>query len=405
MSAPRAVRYYSPGDISGYGQAGIANVRALVNAGIRVQWTPLDWGPDRIRAGHWPMSQEGGARPLLEQAGATGHLSDVRALIAATSAAIDYDTVIAHSPPEFWPFAFEQGRRNIGCTAWETDRTPAHWLPLMRRADRVVIPSNQNLDALRRAGLDRPIDIVPHIRRHRWCEFSRSDIAAARADCGIPPHHRVFYTVTTWHVRKALPRLIEAFAKAFATDEPVTLLIKTERYGDGAPPLYPPTPTREMASRVTAEIAAGFGRPVPHLVLLDDPLDGDELDLIHAMGDVYVSLTCGEGWGLGSFEAATLGKPVVMTGWGGQTDYLGEKWPGAVPYRMVSVPLMPPQAPSYFPTQRWAQADIDAAAALLRTSHVNPEPGRAAARAMRERIVEHYAEPVIAARWLEVLDA
>ena len=404
MSAPRGVRYYSPGDISGYGQAGIANVRAFVNAGIRVQWTPLDWRPDRMHAGHWSMLPDGRVRPLLSQCGISGHLSDVRALIGMTSTPIDYDTVITHAPPEFWPHGFERGKRNIGCTAWEADRTPAHWLPLMRQADRVVVPSTQNREAFQRSGLDGPLFVVPHIRRHRWCEFSRDDVAAARADFGIPAHHRVFYTIATWTPRKALPQLIEAFARAFSADDPVTLLVKTEANGDGAAPLYPTTPARELAAHATQAIGAALGRPVPHLLLLDDPLDGDELDLIHAIGDVYVSLTCGEGWGLGAFEAATLGKPVIMTAWGGHTDYLGTDWPGAVPYRTTSVPLMPPQVPSYFPSQRWAQADIAAAAALLRSTHADPEPARVAACAIRERIVERFAEPVVAAQWLEVLD-
>ena len=39
-------------------------------------------------------------------------------------------------------------------------------------------------------------------------------------------------------------------------------------------------------------------------------------DAIHAIGDCYVSLTHGEGWGMGAFDAATLGKPVLITGWG-----------------------------------------------------------------------------------------
>ncbi len=405
MNVPRGIRYCSPGDISGYGQAAIANVRALVNAGIRVYWTPLDWTTERMRAGSWSVLPDGRVRPLLSQGGTSGHLSDVRALIGMTCAPIVYDTVIAHSPPEFWPYGFEHGKRNIGCTAWEADRMPAHWLPLMRQADRIVVPSTQNRDAFVRGGLDRPVAVVPHIRRHRWCEFGRDEIAAARADFGIPAHHRVFYTIATWTARKALASLIEAFANAFSADEPVTLLIKTEAYGDGAAPLYPATPVRELAARTTQAISAALGRPVPHLLLLDDPLDGDDLDLIHAIGDVYVSLTHGEGWGLGAFEAATLGKLVVMTAWGGHTDYLGSDWPGAVPYQMVAVPLMPPQFPSYFPSQRWAQADVGAAAALLRRTYADPEPVRAYARGIRERIIERYAEPVIAAQWLDLLDA
>lgn len=390
---PRAIRYYGAADFSGYGQAAVAYVRSLVNAGVQVQWIPLDWTPQRMQPGTW-------SRPLVSQCGSDGWLADLPALIERTSAPVAHDTVVAHSPPEFWPFAFESGKCNIGYAAWETDGAPAHWLPSMMQADRVLVPCSQNRDAFVRSGLAKPIAVVPHIRRHRWCEYSPHDIAAARADLGIPHGHRVFYSINAWDPRKAVPDLIEAFARAFTPSDRVALLLKTDATGHGAGPLYTRRTTRELATQAITEAAARIGRPAPLIVLHDSPLDADAIDLIHAVGDAFVSLSHGEGFGLGAFEAATLGKPVVMTGWGGHMDFFGENWPGAVPYRLAPVPLWPPDLPSYFPSQRWAIPDISAASRLLRDVADHPIPAQTAARSIRERIVERYAESVIVDEFL-----
>jgi hypothetical protein len=92
-----------------------------------------------------------------------------------------------------------------------------------------------------------------------------------------------------------------------------------------------------------------------------------------------------------------------MTGWGGHRDFLGADWPGAVPYRMVTVPLWPPDRPSYFPSQRWAEPDIAVAARMLRAVIDEPEPAHVAALRIRERIVEKFAEPVIVSQLLQAL--
>ena len=396
MAKLNAVRYYGFADASGYGQACIAYVRALVNAGIAVQWIPLDWTPTSPIA-DWAAK----SRPLLELCGGDGHLADLPALVERTAAPAAHDIVVAHAPPEFWPACFERGRRNIGYAAWETDRLPAHWPPLLHAAHRVLVPCCHNAAAFRAAGID-PL-IVPHVRRHRWHEHSPSQLAAARADLGIPAGDIVFYTIGSWEPRKAMAELIDAFTRAFGADDAVTLLIKTTRTGYGAPPRYLQRATQELATEaITAAVARG-GRPPPRIVLHDRPLDGDAIDAIHAVGDVYVSLSHGEGWGLGAFEAAALAKPVVMAAWGGQTDFLGDDWPGALPHRLVPAPVWPPDQPSCFPSQRWAEVDVADAAATLRALLADLGPARAAARATRERLTRDFAEPVVVNRLIEAL--
>ncbi|HSN01606.1 MAG TPA: glycosyltransferase [Rudaea sp.] len=401
-ASPRGVLYCGSGDLSGYGQAAIAYVRALVNAGVPVQWIPLDWLPERMAAGSWTLP-DGRPRRLLEQCGTHGHLADVTALVGRTSAPVAHDTVIVQAPPEAWPQVFESGKRNIGVTVWETDRAPAHWLPLMRLAERVIVPCEFNRTAFLRSGLERPVHVVPHIRRHSWREYAPSDVARARAKLGIPAGNRVFYTINAWDPRKNTPALVRAFARAFAADAPVSLLIKTGATGHGDAPFYPVLPTRELVLQAMRDATAETGRQPAQIILVDAELDGDDIDLIHALGDIFVSLTHGEGWGLGAFEAATLGKPVIMTAWGGQCAFLGESWPGAVPCALEPVPLWPPHKPSYFPSQRWAAPVFDDAVARLRAIAADPEPALAAAHAIRERIVRNYAEPVVVDTLLEAI--
>jgi len=59
--------------------------------------------------------------------------SDTRTLLEAFKASV------AHTVPEHWPALFEPGKRNVGCTVWETDRIPAHWRTLLDRADRILV--------------------------------------------------------------------------------------------------------------------------------------------------------------------------------------------------------------------------------------------------------------------------
>ena len=55
----------------------------------------------------------------------------------------------------------------------------------------------------------------------------------------------------------------------------------------------------------------------------------------------------GEGWGLGGFDAAAHGNPVVTTGFGGQLDYLADS-PHLVHFELVAV-QDPVGFPSYAP--------------------------------------------------------
>ncbi len=394
------VKFYSFLEPSGYGTAALAHVRGLVNAGVAVQWRPL------VRSGHGIVPLvPGGASPMLELARSDASLADLPALLAATALPVACDRVVSFTVPELWPQLFEAGQRNIGCTAWETDRLPAHWRTLLDLADAIVVPSQQTRDVIVDAGVRAAVRVVPHIRRHAWNAFSPDELAAARREFALEDARTVFYSISAWDPRKDLAALLRVFVGAFTRADPVALVIKTGPHGYGAPPFYRKEPVAQLAQRAIDAAAAIAGHAPPAITVLPYELSGRALDLLHRLGDVHVSLSHGEGWGLGAFDAATLGVPVLATGWGGHRDYLGDdaQWPGAMRFRMTRVPVFPPDAPSYWGSQRWATVDDDVAVAALRAFAANPAPHRRAAELIAERIADAYAEPRIAQQFIAAL--
>jgi hypothetical protein len=61
----------------------------------------------------------------------------------------------------------------------------------------------------------------------------------------------VFYAISAWDPRKALPALLAAFVRAFRADDGVALVLKTGPVGYGAPPFYGQEPTLGMAQRAS----------------------------------------------------------------------------------------------------------------------------------------------------------
>jgi glycosyltransferase involved in cell wall biosynthesis len=101
-----------------------------------------------------------------------------------------------------------------------------------------------------------------------------------------------------------------------------------------------------------------------------------------------------EGFGLGSFDAATHGNPVVITGFGGQLDYLTGS-PHLVRFELVPV-HDPLGFASYTPKQRWAEPDVDHGAALLREVAQNPQLAREACAPLAADIRARFSPEVVA---------
>jgi glycosyltransferase involved in cell wall biosynthesis len=394
------VKYIAYPNASGYGLAGVAYVRALHNAGVPVWWQPWFLGGEPQP---WTPAYGLATLALAQAAEGWAALSDLPSLISATMRPIDYDTVVVHVVPEHWPRLMERDKRMLGYTVWETDALPRHWPSILNAMDAIAVPSHLNGEIFRRDGVYRPVHVVPHMRGHAWSAEARDAATALRLRLRIPDDHFVFYTIGAWDPRKALDDLMATFARTFRAEDRVTLLIKTTSTIGNAS-LESGNPVEIRVRQIADTLARETRRPRPNFrVIAADDISGRVIDAIHALGDCYVSLTHGEGWGLGAFDAATLGKPVLITGWGGQLDYLGNNYPGLIRHRMTPVAGWLPHA-SYQASQLWASPDADHASALMRAAAARDASLFGAAERLRETIANRFAEPVVARQLLAAID-
>jgi glycosyltransferase involved in cell wall biosynthesis len=353
--------YLSLDEDSGYGVAAERCMAALEESGLRLDWQPFvpgaGWG-----LGYQPLSTLGKLAPVV-----------VAHLVA------EYLPLIR----ERWPDAFL-----VGHTVWDTDRLPEHWIPCLNSADLVVVPSRFSAGAVAASAVTTPVAVVPHVAP----ALPPQAPSVIRTGASEP---FVFYTIAEWNKRKAVFKTVEAYVRAFTSRDPVVLVVKTSHRDQTAPQ---PAGRRAAGEGTTAwslaRLLAGHPDP-PAVELVTRALSNAEITALHRRGDCFVSLCRSEGWGLGAFDAAAHGKPVVTTDFGGHLDYLAGS-PYLVDFELVPV-IDPAGFPSYAPDQSWAEPDVDHAAALLREIAADPQHTNAVAASIAADVQRRYRPEAIAA--------
>lgn len=388
------IKYISYGDTTGYGQAGIGYVRGLLNLGLDVQWQPVFWGSNGLQ--FWTPSMSPQLLDLVRSADLPDPaLRDLTAILAHTAAPRDYHTVVAHLVPEYLPACLETGKRNFAYCTWESSRIPAHWPAILNRYHGVLVPSQFNAEVFRSGGVTVPVHVVPHIRRHAHDEVTPGQLAQLRSGLGIKAQDYVFYTIGAWMLRKDLPRLIEAFLEEFTHDEPVALCLKTSsRPVHFALPHEQGKTSLQLVHETMQRVSARSGRTrLPTVaVMAGDGVSGAWIDRLHRMGDAYISLARAEGWGMGAFDAAALGRPVLATGWSGYLDFLGTDHPGLIDYTLEAIDW---PGTSYAADHCWAVADLADTRRRMRGHFARRGQVDAHAQRLSETIANRYAEGAV----------
>lgn len=362
----KGIKYVSLHEYSGYGNAARAYLRGLMKSGIPLTWAPM------VRGSAWGLGYE----PFLEQISANDELSPI------CNKPIEYDTVIVHTVPEYYPLWKERepGKQLIGYTVWETTRIPDHWRDLLNAVDRLMVPCEWNRQVFTQCGVTTPIEVIPHILE---------DLSVETCDISweIPEEDFVFYTIGTWTARKAIPDLIRCYLNTFNSRHRTTLVIKTSArdYTQGRWMQYVRTP-----ERFVRRILATYPDPA-RIRLITEPLREAEISCLHHRGDCFVSLCHSEGWGLGAFNAAGLGKPIIITGFGGHVEFLPEELAHLVNYRMV--PVVDHQGrTSYSPNQAWAKPDPDHASHLMKLVFSKKAEAQEKGKKLAEHIQQRFNE-------------
>lgn len=336
---------------TGFGDAAHAYAEGLAEHGMGLEVSTL--AP--TRSGPWAdLAVEPGPSTLLGNPALVG----------------DDEVLLLSLPPMDGPRLYERclarfaARRRVVYTTWEQDRLPTWYVAVLNRFDQVIVPSEFNRRVFEASGVTAPVAVIPHLVRTLTPTLPELPQELAE--------RFLFYTIGTWTTRKAMAETVLAFLEAFDADDPVALLVKTSPEDQVALAQRARDTARNWPRAFGAtwwtvsQLVRSRRRPAS-VHLMTEPLDAAQIAGLHQQCDCFVSLTHGEGWGLCSFEAAQAGKPSVITGWGGQVDYLGMDYPWYVDYELRASS----DAPADLHTERsselrWAYADRAHAATLLR---------------------------------------
>lgn len=382
------IKYVSWGQGSGYGSAARRHILGLRRLGVPVTWTPMVPG----------RCDERGLGFVAFRGSSVGDAE----LDEICNIPISYDTVIVHLPPEYFPYwaRREPGKRIVGHTVWETDKAPRHWPPLFQSLHLAIVPSEWNRRVFRDSGITVPIKVVPHPLGVNPLELNGANCDGVVE--GIESSDFVFYTINTWTSRKRVALTIEAYLNAFTAEDPVSLVVKTSSK-EMTWSRIPFTGRYVVPARwPVAWAKRGHRQPAKICLIAADDIPETQIRAIHRRGDCYVSLCTAEGWGMGAFDAAALGRPIVMTAYGGQRDFLPDHLAYLVDYSLEPVRdgLL---HSSYTPDQSWAAPDVGHASALMRRVYEHQEKARERGTALGEFVRERFEMDRVAQELVEAL--
>lgn len=299
----------------------------------------------------------------LRLAGVHTSLRDVRTDIDDEPRHIEFhggechDITLVHTQPE--PF-FESAYRRadlharvprtyrIGYWYWEFDSVPPSWQTHAQQVDEVWTATEFVAGGLRER-LSVPVrTLFPGVR---LAPYQRRE----RTAFGLDPGRFTF--LFTFHMMSVMERknplgLLQAFKRAFAEDEPVTLVLKTS-FGDRHPEQF------EMLQD------AATGRNVR---LINEVYSPDHVLSLMDACDAYVSLHRSEGLGLTMAEAMLMGKPVIATKFSGNVDFMDDSNSLLVSYELVRLEK---PIPPYDVDLEWAEPSVEHAAQLMRRVYDN----------------------------------
>jgi len=287
--------------------------------------------------------QEEGVELRLDSpknAGWEMHVSDAEYLMHTRP--FDHEmTSVLIGQPNFLPFVWaENPKHTIAFVIWEGDRVPDYWIPLLKdkRTSQVWVPSNHVKNAIAETTanyaetaeeatedcskmIDK-IHIVPHGVDLSIFNTSESQI---RAD--TEPF--TFIANKGWsqgiNDRGGIQWLLKAYCEEFKPEENVLLKVKIN-------PVYN-NPNWNLNDEI---IKLNLKKPHANIAVSTDLIEFKKMKDFYK-GDVFVSSTMADAFGLPTMEAMACGLPAIQTNFGGQTDFVNNENGWLVDYELQEV--------------------------------------------------------------------
>ena len=367
----QGIRYTGPiFDNSGYARACRGNILALHKAGVPITLNPISFEQIKPKLG-----------------------KDGIILNGLVQKDIDYNVNIIHSTPEFWSKHKVHNAVNVGYTIWETTKLHSDWPKYINdNVTKVLVGCEWNAGVFKNSGVTIPVGVVPHgINMDEFNDIKPYGVS------GISKDDYVFYSIFQWTERKHPLALLKAYYYAFSGATDVVLVLKTYRND------Y--TDAEKVAIRDTVK-RLKYIMPMDHypkVSFIPNILSEDEIVGLHKAGDCYVSLDRGEGFGLSPFQAGATGNPIIVTGFGGSTEYAKEDNSYLVRYQETPVFGMP-WSPWYRGDQLWAEPDVAHGAKLMQQVYMDRDAAKEKGKRLKESIAKNFSWEAIAQRIIKEIE-
>jgi glycosyltransferase involved in cell wall biosynthesis len=271
---------------------------------------------------------------------------------------------LRHEMPDY----FFKNQYNIGCWTWELPDIPADWYPAFQYVDEVWAPSEFVKVALEKIA-PCPVFTIPYsIHVEPECDLSRQDF-------NLPENTFLFlamFDTRSVAERKNPYGAVEAFQKTFKSDDTsIRLVLKVNNAA-------PATLIKLNA------LIKGWN----NIILQEQEHSRKQINALISLCDCFVSLHRAEGFGLGPAEAMCLGKPVILTNWSGNLDYMTPENCIPIAYNLVEIDS---DYGPYKKGQVWAEPRLDLAAEAMRKLKEDPIFAKQIGDKGRQTIMESFS--------------
>lgn len=260
---------------------------------------------------------------------------------------------------------------------WEFGSPPKEWMPAFcNKVDEIWAYTNYVKDMYVRAGV--PEDRVHVVPLGVDCDKFRPGGAPLRS---LPPKQGVrFLYVGGSIARKGFDVLLNAWQKAFGSDDQVELLIKDM----GGKTTYAGQTGEKFVRQI--QKSGRFAR----IHYLNDDLPPSDLPAIYASADVLVHPYRGEGFGLPIAEAMACGLPVIVTEGGAADDFCSAREGWKIPSKRVLLPGGKVDQMETVDPPWWLEPSEEALIAALREAAANAEIRSSKGASARQRILDGF---------------
>ena len=317
------IEYVAQYGTSGYANAAKGNILYLESQGHNIRFSPMMFDDSQIDK-EWDVDKK---------------------VCSKINNDIKIDVQIIHTIPNLWNLIKEKTKKDyyykkIGYCTWETNKLPKKWVDYINNMDEVWVPSTFNKNTFLESGVNININVFPHVFFDQSIPDKKNVNLKDCFDRTIPNDKITFYCIGECVERKGITELISVYKKLFKKYKNIQLVLKLHH--------------TNYSEKNVVFIKNKFDENDNIYPILKN-VNNNELLSIHGLGDCYVSLHKGEGFGLPLYDAFNYDKKIVATKFGGPMDYLNDNCQ-LVDFKLDKVNL---NDEFYDSEQKWAYPNLD----------------------------------------------